>query len=108
MHFDKFGGNSADCGQYLRFICDKRGGSSSGGFSTPKNPTVDGKTQTMTNVAGDIAKLSEGKFETIDLNGTTSVPVDVIKAIATSNAEVTLKQIQLLKKCPYLKTRVFA
>ena len=62
----------------------------------------------MTNVAGDIAKLSEGKFETIDLNGTTRVPVDVIKAIATSNAEVPLKQIQLLKKCPYLKTRVFA
>ena len=29
--------------------------------------------------------------ETIDLNGVTTVPVDVVKAIATSNAEVTLE-----------------
>lgn len=68
------------------------GGSSSGGSSsTTKNPTVDGKTQTWTNVANDIAKLPEGKTQTIDLNGGTNVPVDVVKAIATSNAEVTLK-----------------
>lgn len=68
------------------------GGSSSGGSSsTTKNPTVDGKTQTWTNVANDIAKLPEGKTQTIDLNGGTNVPVDVVKAIATSNAEVTLE-----------------
>lgn len=68
------------------------GGSSSGGSSsTTKNPTVDGKTQTWTDVASDISKLTDGTAKTINLNGGTTVPVDVVKAIATSNAEVTLE-----------------
>ena len=68
------------------------GGSSSGGSSsTTKNPTVDGKETTWTDVASDISKLTEGKTETIDLNGGKTIPVEVVKAIATSNAEVTLK-----------------
>ncbi|MCI7759831.1 MAG: bacterial Ig-like domain-containing protein, partial [[Eubacterium] saphenum] len=68
------------------------GGSSSGGSSsTTKNPTVDGKTQTWTDVASDISKLTDGTTKTINLNGGTTVPVDVVKAIATSNAEVTLE-----------------
>ncbi|MCI7691006.1 MAG: leucine-rich repeat protein [Oscillospiraceae bacterium] len=69
------------------------GGSSSGGSSSSitKDPTVDGKTQTWTDVAKDIEKLTEDKTETIDLNGGTTVPAEVVKAIASSNAEVTLK-----------------
>lgn len=66
------------------------GGSSSGGSSTT-SPTVDGKETTWTDIASDIAKLTDGKNATIELNGATSVPADVIKAIASSNAEVTLK-----------------
>lgn len=66
------------------------GSSSSGGSSTTA-PTVDGKETTWTDIASDIAKLTEGKNATIELNGATSVPADVIKAIASSNAEVTLK-----------------
>lgn len=66
-------------------------GGSSGGSSTPSNPTVDGKEQTWTDVASDIEKLPEGTTETISLNGNNTVPADVVKAIAASNAEVTLK-----------------
>ena len=70
------------------------GGSSSGGSgssSTTTTPSIDGKETTWTDVASDIAKLPEGKTETIELNGGKTVPVEVVKAIATSNAEVTLK-----------------
>ena len=66
-------------------------GGSSGGTSTPDNPTVDGKEQSWSDVASDIEKLPDGTTETINLNGNTTVPVDVVKAIAASNAEVTLK-----------------
>lgn len=68
------------------------GGSSSGGSSsTTTTPSIDGKETTWADVASDISKLTEGKTETIDLNGGKTVPVEVVKAIATSNAEVTLK-----------------
>ena len=66
-------------------------GGSSGGSSTPDNPTLDGKEQSWSDVANDIEKLSEDKTETIGLNGNKTVPEDVIKAIASSNAEVTFK-----------------
>lgn len=66
------------------------GSSSSGGSSTTA-PTVDGKETTWTDIASDIAKLTDGKTETINLSGNTTVPVEVIKAIANSNAEVTLR-----------------
>ena len=66
-------------------------GSSSSGSSSTTAPTVDGKETTWTDIASDIAKLTDGKNATIELNGATSVPADVIKAIASSNAEVTLK-----------------
>lgn len=67
------------------------GGSSSGGSSSTSTPSIDGKETTWTDVAKDISKLTEDKTQTIDLNGSTTVPVEVVKAIATSNAEVTLK-----------------
>ncbi len=67
------------------------GGSSGGSSSINTSPSVDGKTQTWSDIAKDIAKLPADKTETISLNGNTTVPVDVVKAIATSNAEVTLK-----------------
>lgn len=67
------------------------GGSSGGSSSINTSPSVDGKTQTWSDIAKDIAKLPADKTETISLNGSTTVPVDVVKAIATSNAEVTLK-----------------
>lgn len=69
------------------------GGSSgsSGGSSTSVAPTVDGKEQTWNDVASDIAKLTEGKTQTIDLNGGKTVPVEVVEAIAKSNSKVTFK-----------------
>ncbi|MGN0669258.1 MAG: chitobiase/beta-hexosaminidase C-terminal domain-containing protein, partial [Oscillospiraceae bacterium] len=67
------------------------GSGGSGGSSTPDNPTVDGKEQSWSDVANDIEKLSEGTIETISLNGNTTVPADVIKAIAEMDAEVTFK-----------------
>lgn len=66
-------------------------GGSSGGSLIPDNPTVDGKEQSWSDVAKEIENLSDGTTETINLNGNTTVPVDVVKAIAASNAEVTLK-----------------
>ena len=72
------------------------GGGSSGGGSTSStpttiNPSIGGSAKSWSDVAADLGKLTNGSEATIELNGSTSVPVEVIKAIATSNAEVTLK-----------------
>ena len=72
------------------------GGSSGGGSYRPTtptttNPSIGGSAKSWSDVAADLGKLTNGSEATIELNGSTSVPVEVIKAIATSNAEVTLK-----------------
>ena len=66
-------------------------GGSSGGSSTPDNPSVDGKEQSWSDVAGDIEKIPEGESETISLNGNKTVPAEVIGSIAKSDAEVTFE-----------------
>ena len=78
------GGSSSGGGGY------SGGGSSGGGSSRPKNPVVDGKEMTWNDVTSEINKLTEGGEATIDLNGNTTVPKDVIKAIADKKALVTI------------------
>ena len=67
------------------------GGSSGGGSYSPTNPAVDGKEMSWSDVKNEISKLGEGAEATLDLNGNTTVPKDVIKAIAEKNAVVTIK-----------------
>ena len=59
------------------------GGGSSGGSSASKesSPSVNGVSKSWTDVASDISKQSENDSVTIDLNGSSSVPAEVIKAI---------------------------
>lgn len=70
------------------------GGGSSGGSSRPStptstNPSIGGSAKSWSDVAADIAKLTIGSKVTIELNGSTTVPVDVIKAIADKDSKVT-------------------
>ena len=67
------------------------GGSSGGGSYSPTNPAVDGKEMSWSDVKNEISKLGEGAEATLDLNGNTTIPKDVIKAIAEKNAVVTIK-----------------
>ena len=71
------------------------GGSSGGGSYRPTtptttNPSIGGSAKSWSDVAADLGKLTNGSEATIELNGSTSVPVDVIKAIADKDSKVTL------------------
>ena len=55
------------------------------------NPIIGGEEKSWNSVAKEISALSEGEETTIDLNGATKVPADVIKAIKDSKAVVTFK-----------------
>ncbi len=69
------------------------GGSSGGGSGsyTPTNPTIDGKEMSWSDVKDEISKLDEGAEITLSLNGNTTLPKDVIKAIADKKAVATIK-----------------
>lgn len=69
------------------------GGGSSGGSSGSKptnstNPTIGGSTKSWSDIAADLAKLANGSEITIQLNGNTAVPVEVIKAIGDKKLKV--------------------
>lgn len=71
------------------------GGSSGGGGSssttpTTTNPSIGGSAKSWSDVAADLGKLTNDSEATIELNGSTSVPVDVIKAISDKDSKVTL------------------
>lgn len=55
------------------------------------NPIIGGEEKSWSSVAKEISALSEGEETTIDLNGATKVPANVIKTIKDSKAVVTFK-----------------
>ncbi|MCI7692692.1 MAG: hypothetical protein MSR67_09985, partial [Oscillospiraceae bacterium] len=71
------------------------GGSSGGGSYRPTtptttNPSIGGSAKSWSDVAADLGKLTSSSEATIELNGSNSVPVDVIKAISDKGSKVTL------------------
>ena len=79
-------------------VSKKSSGGSSGGSSRPSrpttptntNPVIGGSAKSWSDVAADLGKLTTGSEATIELNGSTSIPVDVIKTIANKDSKVTL------------------
>lgn len=72
----------------------KTSGGSSGGGSRPSTPTetkpaINGTQKSWSDIAADLAKQSGGSA-VISLNGETSIPADVIKAIADKKIRVEL------------------
>ena len=57
----------------------------------PDKPIIGGTEKSWSDVAKDIDKLTEGETETISLNGNTTIPAEVIKAIADTKAVVTFR-----------------
>ena len=47
----------------------------------PENPSIGGSAKSWSDIAADLAKLANGSEVTIQLNGNTTVPVEVIKVI---------------------------
>lgn len=77
----------------------RSGGSSSGGSSggsggsgsrptTSTNPTIGGSSKSWSDIAADLEKLANGSEVTIQLNGNTAVPVEVIKVIDNKDLKV--------------------
>ena len=65
------------------------GGGSSGSKPTNStNPTIGGSSKSWSDIAADLAKLANGSEITIQLNGNTAVPVEVIKAIGDKKLKV--------------------
>lgn len=67
---------------------------STGGGSRPANPSVaypsiNGVSKPWSDIAADISKFAAGSEIVIHLNGNTTVPADVIKAIADRNISAT-------------------
>lgn len=74
-------------------IPKKSGGGSSrpsGGNSSTSDskPSINGKQKSWSDISSDIAKLPAGGSATINTNGETNVPADVIKSIKDSKAKV--------------------
>ena len=55
----------------------------------PNNPSIGGSAKSWSEVAADLAKLTNGSETTIELNGNTTVPVEVIKVIAEKKIMAT-------------------
>ncbi len=55
----------------------------------PNNPSIGGSSKSWSDVAADLAKLTTGSEATIELNGNTTVPVEVIKVIAEKKLKET-------------------
>ena len=55
----------------------------------PENPSVGGSAKSWSDIAADFAKLANGSEVTIQLNGNTAVPVEIIKKIADTDSKVT-------------------
>lgn len=69
------------------------GGSSSGGSrpaasTKPDDPTIGGSSKSWSDIAADYAKLANGSEVTIQLNGNTAIPVEVIKVIGDKKLKV--------------------
>lgn len=78
-------------------ITPKKGGGSSGGHvsggshsrdnTTERNPSINGEQKTWSDIAADLGRQNGGSA-TISLNGETTVPAEVIKAIADRKIRV--------------------
>ena len=67
------------------------GGSSGGSGSRPTpstNPTIGGSSKSWSDIAADLEKLANGSEVTIQLNGNTAVPFEVIKVIDNKDLKV--------------------
>ena len=89
------GGSSSGGSSGGGFSGGSSGGSSGGGSSRPTtptttNPSIGGSAKSWSDVAADLGKLANGSEATIELNGNTTVPADVIKAIADKDSNVKL------------------
>lgn len=86
------------CGAAEEDTIPKKSGSSSGGSSggggssstSDSKPSINGKQKSWSDISSDIAKLPAGGSATINTNGETNVPADVIKSIKDSKAKVEL------------------
>ena len=72
---------------------DGSSGGSSGGSrgsrpTTSTNPTIGGSSKSWSDIAADLEKLANGSEVTIQLNGNTDVPVEVIKVIDNKDLKV--------------------
>lgn len=65
------------------------GGSSGSEPTTSTDPTIGGSSKSWSEIAADLEKLANGSEDTIQLNGNTAVPVDIIKKIADTDSKVT-------------------
>ena len=89
------GGSSSGGSSGGGFSGGSSGGSSGGGSSRPTtptttNPSIGGSAKSWSDVAADLGKLANGSEATIELNGNTTVPADVIKAMADKDSNVKL------------------
>ena len=74
-----------------KFTKRSGGGSGSGSGSRPTtstNPTIGGSSKSWSDIAADLEKLANGSEVTIQLNGNTAVPVEVIKVIDNKDLKV--------------------
>ena len=79
-----------------KFTKRSSGGSGSSGSSggsgsrptTSTNPTIGGSSKSWSDIAADLEKLANGSEVTIQLNGNTAVPVEVIKVIDNKDLKV--------------------
>ena len=55
----------------------------------PNYPSIGGSSKSWSDVAADLSKLATGAEATIELNGNTTVPIDVIKVIDDRQLKVT-------------------
>lgn len=85
------------CGATEEDTIPKKSGGSSGGSSgggsfgtSDSKPSINGKQKSWSDISSDIAKLPAGGSATINTNGETNVPADVIKSIKDSKAKVEL------------------
>ncbi|GEM_PF-2271939 len=93
------------CGAAEEDTIPKKSGSSSGGSSggggssrpsggrsstSDSQPSINGKQKSWSDISSDIAKLPAGGSATINTNGETNVPADVIKSIKDSKAKAEL------------------
>ena len=90
---------TADTVLKIEFEKKSSGGSSGGHYSggsgsmgtKESKPSINGESKSWSDIASDIAKSGRNDAITIDLNGETTLPEDVIKAIKDSGATVTVK-----------------
>lgn len=80
------------CGATEEDTIPKKSGRPSGGSSgtSDSKPSINGKQKSWSDISSDIAKLPAGGSATINTNGETNVPADVIKSIKDSKAKVEL------------------